>query len=55
MAFNFDNWVLLVNFPHTCGLPPKIDYEVLENRGVIDLAALSLFQTQLLSDWVLSS
>lgn len=52
MAFNFHNWVLLVNFPHTCGLPPKIDYKILENRGVIDLAAPSLFQTQLLSDSV---
>lgn len=45
LAFNFDNWVLLVNFPHTYGLPPQIDIKVLENRDITtDLAVPSLFQ-----------
>lgn len=31
LAFRFCNWVLLVNFPYTYGLPPKIDFKVFEN------------------------
>lgn len=48
-------WVLLVIFPYTHCLPPKIDFEVWEKRGtIIDLAEPPLFQSMILS-WVLSS
>lgn len=43
LAFRFCNWVLLVNFPYTYGLPPKIDFKVFENRVIKDMAVPPLF------------